>query len=147
MGCVATDSWLWPYLAGIATITMLFWILALAKVTGFSGTSARHTHFAQLSNTSVRSTNELPRDCISLQCYPHGHQSKNGRLHRETTEPLRRPTCVPVAAGKHASRGSCNDVRPGQAARDPSTGRLSGSSREESSDACGPRQNPEPCTK
>lgn len=146
MGCVEVDSWLWPYLAGIATAVVCLWILALGKITNFSGVSARHAHFAQLSNTPTVS-NELPRNCLPLQRYPHGHESKDERLHYEATEPLRRSACLSGSTSSHAARGSRSSVRSNKATGRFAAERLPGTSSEESGDAQRALQNPEPCTK
>ena len=147
MGCVGTDSWLWPYLAGIATMTLLLWILALARLTNYSGSSARHTHFTQLSNSTVDRANELSRDRQSLQRNPHRHQSENGRLHCKAPDSVRRPSCLPRSTVRNATRGGSSNARPRSQEGASPRGRLQSASREEQTNAQLTFQKPVPCTK
>lgn len=144
MGCVQTDSWLWPYLAGVATMTILLWILAAVRLTDFNGTSARHTHFSQLSNSSV---NELPRDRQFVQRNSHGHKHEDGRLHYKVASSVRGPACVQFTTAGDETRGSSNFTRSRTPER-ASVGRcVQGASGEESRYTQPANQNPLPCTK
>jgi hypothetical protein len=147
MGCVGTDSWLWPYLAGIATMTMLLWILALARLSNFAGSSARHTHFTQLSNLTVDRIHELSRDRQSLQRNPNRHQPKDGRLHCPATDSVRRPSCLPRSTVRDAAPGGSGPARPGPQERGSPGGRIQSASQEEQTCTRFASQKPDPCTK
>lgn len=123
MLCMSQEASLWGFMFGIVVYTLLLYILVLARVVGFPGSSSRHAHFSQLSNSRVH---ELSGNHTSIRRGARGQQDEDAALHVRPAVALGRPTCVPGATAGNAAAAGSLDVRAGPQTGAPTRGCVRG---------------------